>query len=104
MSPSADAAPPAHPNFKVSPDDLRLIMEIAGRAGKIAKQQGGDLNHLHLAMDLCVTHNSCPLDLQGLLDADPFNFTHDIAGIMQCLDRETGRLSRFLPRFAKEQG
>ena len=36
-----------------------------------------------------------------LLDADDFNFKHDLSGIQNCIDRKTGQLTRnFRPRFA----
>jgi hypothetical protein len=54
-------------------------------------------------MDLAACHcNGCPLQLTELLDADDFNFSHDIFGIRRHLNRTTGKLDdRFLPRFAR---
>lgn len=55
-----------------------------------------------LQMDLAATHSKVPLRLQDLLDADDFDFTHDIGGIMRHMDRTTGKLGGcFLPRFAE---
>jgi NAD+ synthase len=43
----------------------------------------------------------CDLNLEGLLNADDFNFSHDICGIHNNLDRENKKLNNnFLPRFA----
>lgn len=53
-------------------------------------------------MDITATHlNGCPLQLQKFLDADDFNFAHDLVGIVNHMDRSTGQLIRcFLPRCA----
>ena len=53
-------------------------------------------------MDISGCHLSNPLDLDKLLDADDFNFMHDVLGIMKHIDRKTGELRDFfLPRFSK---
>jgi hypothetical protein len=54
-------------------------------------------------MDLCYCiDGGCDLDLEALLKADDFNFSHDIAGIHNHLNRETKKLDNwFLPRFAR---
>lgn len=82
-------------SFKVTREEDRLISAIAKRA-----QPKGD--RTDLLMDLTACHaNGCRLRLKDLLAADEFNFWHDISGIQNCIDRETGRLtSRFLPRFS----
>ena len=62
-------------------------------------------------MDLTVAHkNGCALDLDNMVafaesgsPLDQFHVIHDIIGISENLDRETGRLERFRPRFAVEQ-
>jgi hypothetical protein len=56
-------------------------------------------------MDLEACHASgCPLDLRGLLDAADMDYWHDISGINQHLDRETGHLMNcFVPRYALHQ-
>ncbi len=51
-------------------------------------------------MDMIATHLVCPLDLNRLLDADDFNFVHDIVGIERHLDRRQFTLEHFRPRFA----
>ena len=58
---------------------------------------------LTIIMDLhyCI-EGGCNLDLDKLLNADNFNFSHDIAGIHNNLDRETYQLNNFfLPRCCK---
>lgn len=75
---------------------------IAGRAVAQARRQDIRLNKLDLVMDLTAVHaNDCPLKLQALLEADEFNFSHDVVGIRRKLDRDTGRLTdEFCPRYA----
>jgi len=60
------------------------------------------LASLDVFMDVAVCHlNGTPLDLEKLLNADAFDFVHDIDGITGHLDRDTGKLDgRFLPRCA----
>lgn len=72
--------------------------------GKIAKR-AADMNlllfdNLSLMMDLECVSNQYSLNLERLLEADDFNFTHDIVGIQNNLNRETKQLENcFLPRF-----
>ena len=56
-----------------------------------------------LLMDLIATHaNGCPLDLAGLAAADDEHLVHDMGGINQHIDRQTGQLTDcFLPRYAR---
>ena len=53
-----------------------------------------------MAMDITATHlNGTKLDLQKFVDFDDFNFCHDVVGIMDHVDRNTGKLNNcFLPR------
>lgn len=83
---------------KIEKEDMKIIHEISKRAVK--EFNVGEL--LDYTMDVGATHTcGCPLDLQKLLDADKFNFAHDIFGINKNLDRETGELLNcFLPRCA----
>lgn len=57
---------------------------------------------MSIHMDIIATHaNGCPLRLLGLLEADAFNFTHDVCGIRRHLNRNTGKLENcFVPRYA----
>lgn len=75
--------------------DYELIHKIARRAtNKFGTR------FIDTALDLeCV---NCDLDLQGLLEANDFNFLHDIAGISRHLDRDTGELKNcFRPRYTQ---
>ena len=64
-----------------------------------------DRPKLDLAMDIEATHcNGCPLDLDKLLAFKDFDFFHDIYGIINCLDRDTGELKEcFLPRCSRPE-
>jgi hypothetical protein len=87
-----------------SADDLSIVLSIVTRAGEIADRQQVDIDRLGLIMDVCATHYRHPLDLRGLLEATPFDFTHDITGIVRHLDRKTGELTDgFMPRYARGQ-
>lgn len=68
-----------------------------------AKEELNITDPISLFMDLDTTNsNGTPLDFKKLLGFDKANFEHDIYGIMACIDRETGQLTRcFLPRCAK---
>lgn len=96
---------PAEVSFSVSDDDRHLLMEIADRAYRdgLCKTKNNKVNTL---MDLTAAHaNGCPLRLRDLLDADDFNFAHDLYGIDRHLDRTTGKLTdMFRPRFAVQTG
>jgi hypothetical protein len=92
------------PNFRVSAAERTLILAIADRAVRLGVQ-GRDLDgvarsKLEVVMDLSAAHNACPLKLAELLGADDMNFAHDIGGIGRHLDRRTGELADFTPRYA----
>ena len=88
------------PSFEVTKQDAAIIHKIAVRANNVAKDIGFKYPVQDAAMDITAVHaNGNPLRLQRLLDADKFNFAHDIAGIRNCLDRDTGKLNNcFEPR------
>ena len=92
-------------NWDVPRDEANLIVAIANRAVRLAKESGIELDPQHVAMNITACHaNGCPLRLQDLLEANDFNFSHDIVGIDNHIDRTTGQLTGcFLPRYAKEQ-
>lgn len=85
-------------SFETTAEESEIIARIAVRAGGHIPRPVIEIN-----MDVTATHcNGCPLRLQQLLDADDFNFLHDIVGIQIHLNRVTGKLENcFLPRFAK---
>ena len=91
-------------SFSVTAEDGDLIQAIVERAMQLGspRHPNGGSYKMTLTMDITACHaNGCPLRLQSLLDADDFNFAHDVFGISQHMDRTTGQLDgRFLPRFA----
>lgn len=88
-------------SFACSWKDEQTITKIVKRARSLNKKVDG----LSLRMDLTAAHaNGCPMDFDRLLEADDFNFLHDIYGISRHINRETGELMNcFLPRFAKKE-
>jgi len=83
-------------NFHVTNEDAALIEAIVKRATPLPS------NWLALSMDITAVHlNGCPLDLQRWLSAGGFDFSHDIVGIQAHLNRKTGKLKDFVPRYAK---
>src|SRR5688572_17052120 len=78
--------------FNATVAEFRYIRTIADRALS-AQLYGLDTSVQEVLMDLEATHcNGCPLDLQALANAAPAHFNHDILGIRQHLDRDTGKL------------
>ena len=78
--------------------DHKLAKQIAVRANN----EIGDINATCLHMDIIAIHlNGCKLKLKELLEAPLNDFLHDIGGINQHIDRDTGQLQDcFLPRYA----
>ena len=87
-------------SFKTTNRESNIIHKIALRAGRLDKK--GSRNQTCVSMDVTAVHaNGCYLKLEELLNADDFNFLHDILGIRDHLNRETGKLEDcFLPRSA----
>ena len=86
---------------KVSKEETELAMKIVERIEAVSIDK---IDRMSTMMDIEATHIDCPLDLQGLLDADFIDFSHDIMGIRQHLNRETGKLEGgFVPRYALNQ-
>ena len=85
-------------SFDVTSTELRLIRKIIDRA-----QVTGAEGRTSLCMDLSACHaNGNPLDFKKLLEADNFNFLHDVYGIVKNMDRSTGKLRNcFVPRSSK---
>lgn len=88
--------------FRVTKAESEIIGKIADRAKIMFAQVQNPRNKIEIVMDLTVVHaNQYPLKLQGLLEADDSNFSHDVGGIYRYLDRDTGQLRDcFVPRFA----
>ena len=81
---------------------VKTIAQIAARAVNMANKAGIAYTYMDAVMDLesCVS-NGCTLDLDRLLAADDFNFSHDVFGIRANINRESGLLENcFSPRFS----
>lgn len=89
-----------HPAMVARDADMALIRKIVARAVQLYADYGRRRDPLDVLLDLTAVHFDIQkLRLQDLLDADPVNFMHDIAGIGQHLDRETIELQNgFTPR------
>ena len=89
-------------DWNVSRAHFHAIAAIIDRWEGLCDQFGETCNRMAVSMDLTACHaNGCPLDLDGLLAATDGDFGHDVGGIAQHIDRETGKLQDcFSPRFA----
>jgi hypothetical protein len=84
---------------KVTNEEFMIIMDIVERADEMELMA---FDRLSLSMDLAFTHEELDLRLKDLLEADDFNFAHDIVGIQNNLNRQTKQMENyFLPRFTK---
>ncbi len=83
-------------NWVASKHDQIIISKIADRAALF-----GNMSKNVVMMDITACHlNGCPLRLFDLLNANQGNFFHDIIGINEHINRETGKLQDlFLPRY-----
>ena len=82
----------------VTKKDFELQIAIAKRAVDLGLNLHKDF--ISLCMDIETAHNIEPLRLQELLEADNGNFTHDVIGIQQNLDRQTKTMKDFfVPRY-----
>lgn len=87
---------------KLDEAETRLVHEIAKRAAEQHFTIGRSLLDWH--MDVHATHSICPLKLEELSKAPTGDFDHDLVGIYQHLDRDSGEMSDcFVPRLAKPE-
>lgn len=95
-------------SFECTLAEDAIIQKIARRARALETSSGGKARtQMDWVMDVVATHaNGNPLRLQELLDADDFNFAHDVFGICRHLDRDDGSPTAgqltggFSPRFS----
>jgi hypothetical protein len=97
-------------SFKTTRVEAQLISKIVDRARNLGivktRKSGPKSERVYAAitcdMDLTACHaNGNELDLQALLEADDFNFTHDVCGIARHINRDTGKLENFfVPRMS----
>ena len=94
-------------SFEVTREEAAIIRQIATRGWNIdwlrQSYVKAGCDKTSMVMDVTATHaNGNPLRLADLLAADDFNFAHDMSGIANCLDRNTGKLTNlFSPRFSR---
>lgn len=83
-------------NFNTTLEETNLIHSIVKRAIEFNKK----LSFQTLFIDLTAVHkNDAPLNLEELLNFSDGNFMHDIYGITNYIDRNTGKLKDgFTPR------
>jgi hypothetical protein len=80
-------------------EEMKLISKIVDKAFE-TEMQAHYGSKLDMFMDIEFVHKDCPLNLQRLLEADNFNFFHDVIGIYENLNRKTKKLENcFVPRF-----
>jgi hypothetical protein len=87
-------------NWSISPADYELLNKCIDRF--MLAQKTPQWKRGAILMDLNACHsNGCPLDFQRLLEASDFDFLHDMIGIQDHINRETGKLENcFVPRLA----
>lgn len=79
---------------------MRSIMEIVKRASKLNLLM---FDTISLFMDLEVADDLFNLRLEDLIKSDDFNFSHDIVGIQNNINRQTKQIENcFVPRFASK--
>ena len=84
-------------------DEVDLMIRVAERVDSLNMFADGSYPRIIMVLDLAAVNGYIGMDFEALLNADDFNFAHDIVGIRNHLDRETGRLGNcFLPRFIKK--
>lgn len=90
-------------NFTATQAERALIEKIASRAMGMRGISNAYADKIDVELDVLAAHaNGCPLKLADMLNADDFQFAHDVFGIARHLNRKTGRLENcFVPRCAK---
>ena len=79
----------------VSKEDYKTISKIVNRITGMYPT----IDKMSANMDLSAAHATTPINLVKLLTSSDFDLLHDVAGIFDNLDRETGELKNcFVPR------
>lgn len=88
-------------DWTTTTEEADLILKIAKKAKEQFSEELKTIPLMTLDMDLTATHNmNGKLRLQEMLDEDGYDFAHDIFGIINNMNRETGKLENFFePRF-----
>ena len=96
-------------NFDIDDAGYRLVQKIVDRFQKLTTKSNPRARlskaKLELVLDIVACHmNGCELDLEKLLNFDDFNLVHDVAGIRNRIDRNTGQINGcFLPKCSKKE-
>lgn len=86
-------------NWKTNDKDFDLLVLLARRA---SSELHFDYRTTLMDVQACYG-NGNSLDLASLVKAAPGDFAHDVAGIWQNIDRETGKLLNcFAPRYSED--
>lgn len=85
-------------------EDRATIVQIAYRASGALRRSGYAINSdltRRMALDVANAHISGrPLDLERLFQAPEAELVSDVLGIQHSIDRQTGKLGGFYPRYA----
>lgn len=95
-------APPIE--FDLTDQERGYVEDIVDRAEDLALSPPEA--RIDRMMDIAAVHkNGCPLDLESFLHhATDFAFKHDFLGIVENVDRSTGKLgNHFLPKYAQAE-
>ena len=82
--------------------DKQILKKIAERIRTVySKENENTIKALIYLVEACHTHIQ-PLRLEDMLNADDFNFSHDVSGIYNHIDLTNMELkNHFSPRFSK---
>ena len=81
-------------------EKFMMYVKIAERAEELGIYHG---ERMTLLMDIESADNAFNMRLEDWLEADNFNFAHDVVGIVNNIDRSkfpAAEFNYFLPRFA----
>lgn len=79
---------------------MALISTITVRAASLMKKHGRSMNRPGLFLDLEKASREGTIDLEAMASASAENLLHDAIGIMDHIDRETGKITgHFAPLF-----
>ena len=82
--------------------DLKRIAEILNRT-RALNENLDRMQMLKLTLKLIIVHRQHPLDLEGLLNAEPCEFLHDVLGILEHFELDDYTFGNcFAPRFTKK--
>ncbi len=87
-------------DFTATKEESEIIRKIVARVEGLGNRPF-DATTTWMDIEACHS-NGCPLDLEKLLNAPDFDFSHDVYGIEHHINRRTGALEGcFLPRCSK---